>query len=445
MELAEKLFHKSRREKLSSMLDENSLVIVLGSTNVARSYDDGYKFKQNKNFYYLTGFNEPNAVLVLAPGGMEVHDEKSKKIKKTKEILFVQKKDPLRETWVGRRLGYSNVKKELGIDTGMVNSKIGDVVADLISRDKYNKIYISLFDLNFLTGEVKEQLRGFESSWITLSTNVQIMDVNFLLAKMRSVKNEFEIEQVRYASTVTAAGFYNTIQMIKPDMFEYQVQALLEYHYKELGCQDVAFETIVAGGNNTCILHYNTNRNKLKSGDLLLIDSGAEFNYYNGDLTRTVPVNGKFTKEQREVYQIVLDAQYDVIKKIKPGVKLTDLKKYSVERLKKGMLKLGLLKKGFDVTKYTLHGVGHHIGLDTHDAVANKSIGKNDYDKLVAGNIITVEPGIYFPEDAKEIPERYRKIGVRIEDDVLVTKYGGEVLSDSLPKEIEDIEFLMME
>lgn len=445
MELAEKIFHKSRREKLNSMLDENSLVIVLGASNVARSYDDGYKFKQNKNFYYLTGFNEPNSALILAPGGMQVHDEKSSKIIKTKELLFVQKKDPLRETWIGKRLGYSNVKKGLGIETGMENSKLGDILNDLITSDKYNKIYISLYDLNFLSGEVKEQLRSFESSWITLTTNVQIMDVNFILSKMRSVKNEFEIEQARYASTVTAAGFYNTIQMIKPDMYEYQVQALLEYHYKELGCQDEAFETIVAGGNNTCILHYNTNRNKLKSGELVLMDSGAEFNYYNGDLTRTVPVNGKFTKEQREIYQIVLDTQYAVIKKIKPGVKLTDLHKYSNEQLKKGMQKLGLLKKGYDSSKYTLHRVGHHIGLDTHDAVANKTIGKNDFDKLSIGNIITVEPGLYFPEDAKEIPERYRKIGVRIEDDVLVTKMGAEVLSDSLPKEIEDIEFLMLE
>lgn len=443
MELAQKLFHKSRRDKLNNILDENSLVIVLSATNVQRSYDDGYKFKQNKNFYYLTGFNEPNSALFLAPGGMELFDEKSGKKVKTKEVLFVQKKDPLKETWIGKRLGFENVNKELGISTGVVNSKLGDVLADLISRDKYNKIYISLFDMSFLRGEIKDQLKNFISSFITLSTNVQILDYNFLLGKMRNVKNDFEVEQVRYASTVTAAGFYNTIQMIKPDMFEYQVQALLEHNYKQLGCQDVAFETIVAGGNNTCILHYNTNRNKLKSGELVLIDSGAEFNYYNGDLTRTVPVNGKFTKEQRQIYQVVLDAQLAVIKKIKPGVKLTDLKKYSVEQLKKGMQKLGLLKKGFDITKYTLHGVGHHLGLDTHDAVANKKIGKSDFDRLHVGSIITVEPGLYFPEDAKEIPAKYRKIGVRIEDDVLVTKNGCEVLSDSLPKKIEDIEYLM--
>jgi len=445
MDLAQKLFHKSRRDRLITVLDENSLVIVLSASNVQRSFDDGYKFKQNKNFYYFTGFNEPNSALILAPGGMNIHDEKSKKLIKTKELLFVQKKDSLKETWIGRRLGYDNVKKELGINVGLVNSKLGDIINDLISSDKYNKIYLSLFDLNFLNSEIKDQLRGFISSFVTLTTNVQILDFNSLIGKMRNVKDSFEIEQIRYASTVTAAGFYNTIQQIKPGMYEYQIQALLEYHYKELGCQDVAFETIIAGGNNTCILHYNTNRNKLKSGELVLIDSGAEFNYYNGDLTRTVPVNGKFSKEQREIYQIVLDAQYAVIKKIKPGVRLTDLKKYSVEQLKKGVQKLGLLKKGFDITKYTLHGVGHHIGLDTHDAVANKKIGKIDFDRLLVGNIITVEPGLYFPEDAKEIPAKYRKIGVRIEDDVLVTKNGSEVLSDSLPKEIEDIEYLMQD
>lgn len=443
MDIKQKAFHKNRREKILEVLDDNSLVIVLSSANVSRSFDDGYKFKQNKNFYYLTGFNEPNSALLLAPGGMEIHDGKSKKVVKTKEALFVQKKDPLKETWIGKRLGFDNVKNELGIQLGLENSKLGDVISDLLSHDKYNKIYLSIYDINFLQGEIKAQLKSFIDSFITLASNIQIIDYNYLLGRMRNVKNAFEVDQVRYASMVTAAGFYNTIQMIKPGMYEYQVQAHLEYNYKQLGCQDVAFETIVAGGNNTCILHYNTNRNMLKEGELVLIDSGAEFNYYNGDLTRTVPVNGKFTKEQREIYQIVLDAQYAVIKKIKQGVKLSDLKKYSVEQLKKGVQKLGLLKKGYDITKYTLHGVGHHIGLDTHDAVANKKIGKIGFDSLLIGNIITVEPGLYFPEDAKEIPARYRKIGVRIEDDVLVNKEGYEILSDSLPKEIEDIEYLM--
>ncbi len=445
MENEQKQFHKSRRGKLLNILDEDSLVIVLGSTNVARSYDDAYKFKQNKNFYYFTGFNQPNAALILAPGGFEVHDGAKNKIVKTKEALFVQKADPLKETWFGRRLGYEKVSKELGITIGLENSRLGDVIADILSKDTINKIYVSMYDLNKLSGEIKDQLKDFMRSWITLSTNVQLLDLNYLVAKMRMVKNQFEIDQIRYASTITASGFYNTIQQVKPGMHEYQVQAMLEYYYKELGSQDTAFETIVAGGNNTCILHYNTNREKLKNGDLVLIDSGAEYNYYNGDLTRTIPVSGKFTKEQKEVYQIVLDAQYAVIKKIKPGVKLTDLKKYSVEQLKKGMMKLGLLKKGYDATKYTLHGVGHHIGLDTHDAVANKKISRADFDTLLVGNIITVEPGIYFPESAKEIPAKYRRIGVRIEDDVLVTKGGREVLSDALPKEIEDIEFLMME
>ncbi len=445
MENEQKQFHKSRRGKLLNILDENSLVIVLGSTNVARSYDDAYRFKQNKNFYYFTGFNQPNAALIMAPGGFEVHDGATNKIVKTKEALFVQKADPLKETWFGRRLGYEKAGKELGITIGLENSRLGDVIADILSKDKINKIYVSMYDLNKLSGEIKDQMKDFMRSWITLSTNVQLLDLNYITAKMRMVKNQFEIDQIRYASTITASGFYNTIQQVKPGMHEYQVQAMLEYYYRELGSQDTAFETIVAGGNNTCILHYNTNREKLKNGDLVLIDSGAEYNYYNGDLTRTIPVSGKFTKEQKEVYQIVLDAQYAVIKKIKAGVKLTDLKKYSVEQLKKGMIKLGLLKKGYDITKYTLHGVGHHIGLDTHDAVANKKIGRADFDTLLAGNIITVEPGIYFPESAKEIPAKYRRIGVRIEDDVLVTKGGCEVLSDALPKEVEDIEFLMME
>ncbi|MDD5360674.1 MAG: aminopeptidase P N-terminal domain-containing protein [Ignavibacteria bacterium] len=445
MENKQKEFHKSRREKLINSLGDDSLVIVLGSTNIARSYDDTHRFKQNKNFYYFTGFNQANAVLLLAKAGMEVHDGTTNKIVKTKELLFVQQEDPLKETWFGRRLGFQKVKQELGISLGMENTKLGDVISDLISKDKFSKIYISLHDLHELDGEIKDQLKGFTRSWITLSTNVQLLDLNYIAGKMRIVKTQFEIDQLRYAATVTASAYYNSIQQVKAGMYEYQIQAMLEYYYKELGCPDVAFETIVASGNNTCILHYNTNRNLIQKGDLVLIDSGAEYNYYNGDLTRTIPASGKFTKEQREIYQVVLDTQYAVIKKIKPGVKLSYLKKYSVEQLKKGVQKLGLLKKGFDITKYTLHGVGHHLGLDTHDAVANKIVGSNDFDTLTAGTIITVEPGLYFPESAKEIPANYRKIGVRIEDDVLLTRNGNEVLSDALPKEIEDIEFLMME
>ena len=443
MEKLQKQFHKSRRDKLLSILDKNSLVIIPGSTHVARSYDDSHRFKQNKNFYYLTGFNEADALLVLAPGGMKVSGNRFKKEVFTKEILFVQPKNPLRETWTGRRLGFNNVKSQLGINTAFENTKIWDILNDVISKDEANKIYVSFFEMFKLSGALKEHLTKFIDTWITATPNIQLIDINHILGKMRSVKNEFETDQMRYAATVTAASFYNAIQNIRPGLFEYHVQAMLEFNYKNLGADDIAFETIVAGGNNACILHYNTNKEKLKDGDLVLIDSGAEYNYYNGDLTRTVPVNGKFTKEQREIYKIVLDAQAAVIKKIKPGVKLTWLKAYSVKILEKGMKKFGILKKGFAATKYTLHGVGHHLGLDTHDAVANRKIGRVDFDTLLTGNVITVEPGLYFPEDAKEIPAKYRGIGVRIEDDVLVTKHGSEVLSDALPKQIADIEKLM--
>ncbi len=443
MDILQKKFHKSRREKLLNILDDNSLVIVTSNTNVPRSFDDIYKFKQNKNFYYLTGFNEPDSVLMMCPSGIEFYDGNTKKVVKTTELLFVQKKDPLKETWTGRRLGYDKVNSVLGINRALVNTKFSEILADFLSKDKVNKIYIPLYDIFNLKGLLKEQFYSFTSNWITSNANIQVLDITYTLAKMRNVKKQFEIEQIRYAVNATAASFKTAIKTIRPGIFEYNVQSMLEYGYKHFGSSDVAFETICASGNNACILHYNTNRDKIKSGDLLLIDSGAEFGYYNGDLTRTIPVNGKFTKEQAQIYSIVLETQKAVIKKIKPGAKLSELKAYSVSLLEKGMKKLNLLKKGYNITKYSLHGVGHHIGLDTHDAVANKKIGKADYDTLLVGNVLTVEPGLYLPEDAKEIPERYRRIGVRIEDDVLVTKEGCEVLSDSLPKEIKDIEELM--
>lgn len=434
-------FHKSRRENLLKHFDKHTLILILGNPLKNKSFDGDYTFKQNKNFYYLTGFTEPNSALLLAPGGMKVPAGKDK-FTSVKEILFVQEKNKLKETWTGVRLGFENVKKELGIQHGILNSEIYNILLANLTPE-INKLYINIHDLYSLTGELKKYLADFYEKIITMTSNVQICDVNYTLAKMRNVKTPYEIERMKISAHICVNAFEDAIRQVVPNMFEYQVQSILQYNYKVYGAMDDAFDAIVASGNNACTLHYEENKDRLKNGDLVLIDSGAEFQYYNSDITRTVPVNGKFTKEQKEIYDLVLKVQKDIIKKTKPGVKLTYLKKYTVDALADGLLKLKIIKNKNEISKYYMHGVGHHIGLDTHDACKNTFDDKFDFDILKAGNIITDEPGIYIPKDDKDAPAKYRGIGIRIEDDLLVTKNGCEVLTEALPKEVAEIEIIM--
>lgn len=429
-------FHKTRRQELLKQVEKNSLALIFGATFKHKSYDYDFPFKQNRNFFYLTGFNEPHSALLLAPGGVKVSAGKNK-FKTVKEILFVQQKDLSREVWTGKRLGYENVNKELGIEYGMVNTELMNFLTTNLTPD-VDKLYINIPEFYSLTGEMKRIVIDLYEKLFTMTPNIQIIDVNNLIGKMRFVKTEYEISMMKSSAAVCINAFEDAIVSVKPGMREYQVQSVLEYNYKTYGAQDVAFNTIVASGNNACTLHYESNRDILKDGDLVLIDSGAEFNGYNSDITRTVPVNGKFSAPQKEIYELVLKVQKEVIKKIKPGVKLSYLKNYAKDALAKGLLKLKIIKKKEEVIKYYMHGVGHHLGLDTHDAVKTN----NGYDVLKAGNILTVEPGIYIAKGS-DAPKKYHGIGVRIEDDILVTKNGCENLTSALFKEVRDIENYM--
>jgi len=433
-------FHKSRRQELLKQIDRHSLVLVFGATFKHKSYDYDFHLKQNRNFFYLTGFEEPNSALLLAPGGIKVSAGKNK-FKTVKEILFVQQKDKSREVWTGKRLGFENVNKELGIEYGQVNTEIMNFLTSNLTP-QINKLYINIPELYALTGEMKKLMVDFYERLFTLTPNVQLIDVNYLFGKMRFVKTDYEISQMKHSAGICVTAFQDAISQVGAGLFEYQIQSVLEYNYKAYGAMDTAFNTIVASGNNACTLHYETNQHLMKEGDLVLIDSGCEYNGYNSDITRTVPVNGEFSKEQKEIYGLVLKVQKDVIKKIKPGVKLTYLKEYTRDALAKGLIALKIIKKKDEITKYYMHGVGHHLGLDTHDAVKFGYDEKFDYDILKAGNILTVEPGLYISKDS-DAPAKYRGIGVRIEDDVLVTKNGNEILTSALEKEIEDIENMM--
>jgi Xaa-Pro aminopeptidase len=270
-----------------------------------------------------------------------------------------------------------------------------------------------------------------------------MLDAAFILGKMRSIKADYEIKQIIKAVDITVDSFLETIKSTKVGLYEYQVQSILEKNYLYRGASDLAFATIAASGNNSCVLHYEKNQNKLKNDDLILLDSGAEYNYYNADITRTIPVNGRFSAEQKLIYNIVLKTNKECIKKIKPGIKSSYLEKHCKSILTTGLLHAGVIKDKKELSNFYYHPLGHHLGLDTHDAVSIVSSDVNGIDKLRAGNIITIEPGLYFPIDSRGIPKRFKGIGVRIEDNVLVTRNGCKVLSESLPKEIVEIESLM--
>jgi len=436
-------FHKSRREEFAKIIGEDSLAIIFGNTHINKSYDANYNFRQHKNFYYLTGFLEPDSCLMLSNGGIKYYDFDTKKENISKEILFVQEKDETKETWTGIRLGKDNVKRELGISDAKENFDLPDFLSYNLFKG-YKKLYVNFIDLINLTGDLKEFTTQFMDGLRSLAPSVQILDSSYVLGKMRRRKTTYELKIMQIAADISANAFNETLKKIVPGMKEYQVQANLEYHYKSNGSSDNAYPPICASGNHANILHYEENNDTLKEDEMILIDSGAEYDYYCSDITRTYPISGKFSKEQREVYELVLNANKLCIKKAKEGVGMDELKNYCDKILAEGMVEKGILKNKKAYKKYTIHGVGHHIGLDTHDAVPYK-INKDVQDKLIVGDVITIEPGLYFPVGSKDIPKKYWGIGMRIEDDVVIGKNGCLNLTKNAVKEIDDIEKNMAE
>ncbi|MEP7146001.1 MAG: aminopeptidase P family protein [bacterium] len=440
MDKEQKEFHKSRRKEFSRLIGKDSIAIIFGSTHQNKSYDGDFEFKQFKNFFYLTGFTEPNAALMISSSAIKTGNGEG--AGSASEILYVQKKDPLRETWNGKRLGFGKVRQELDIAGAKENFDLKNTLNSM-SFSKFRKLYINFSEVIKLNGEMNEIITEFINRLNIISSNIEVIDASYILGKMRSVKTPYEIMMIKKACGISADSYIETMKIIKPGLNEYHVQASLEFHYKNSGSRENAYHPIVAGGDNACILHYESNDQILQNGDLLLIDSGAEYNYYCSDITRTFPVNGKFTEEQKLIYNIVLKANKECIKKIKPGVSYLYLRNFSDKILADGLFRAGLLKDKKKVRMYSLHGVGHHIGLDTHDAVTSGKTAMEDNDKLKQGNVLTIEPGLYFPKNTKGIPLKFHGIGVRIEDDILVTRNGCENLTKIVPKETIEIERAM--
>jgi len=415
--------YKLRRDKLLQNMSQKSVSVVFSNSYKTRSNDTQYQYRQNSNFYYLSGFKEDKSILMF----IKVDSE-------SKTILFVEKKDKVSELWNGERLGKKEAKKLFLIDEVYENSEFEDFFKKYISDAK--ELY---YDFNLDDSQLRV-LKKYAKN-ITTYKNIALS-----INKMRLIKSDAEIELIRKAIEITQEAHHKVIELNKLDKNEYQIQAEIEYAFKNNGAYSDAYTSIVAGGNSANTLHYINNNKALVDGELILIDAGCEYEYYASDITRTIPVNQRFSQAQKELYEMVLSVQLQIIDMIKPKIKRTKLQKKSEELLCKGMIDLGILKGNYKELikekkhkQYYPHGIGHWMGIDVHDECPYKDENGDDI-LLEEGMVLTIEPGIYCNANDKTIPKKYRGIGIRIEDDILVTKSGCENLSRGIAKTIQEIE-----
>ena len=419
-------------------MEPNSIAIIPAAHETTRSYDTEYRFRQDSDFWYLTGFPEPDAVAIIDPAS------------KTPYTLYVRPRDLEMETWFGRREGVEGAVKNYKADRAFSIDRFDADLAKLL--DGHEKLYYrfavdKVLDQKILTYLSNQRVRRLKTAYPPHT----IIDPTIILGEMRLHKNEDEVEMMQRAADIAAEAHVLAMKKVKPGMNEFQVESLMESYMRDKGANGVAYNSIIGGGDNATILHYVENNMPLKDGDLILIDAGAEYRGYASDITRTFPVNGKYTKAQREVYEVVLDVQKKCVEYTKTGNTVKGRQEYSIELLTEGMKKLGLLKgstkdliKKKSYMKYYMHGVGHYLGLDVHDAGRYFTDQEAKRSKPFApGMVLTVEPGLYIPPDDKSAPAKYRGIGIRIEDDVLVTEDGNRNLTTKVPKEIDEIEALM--
>ena len=426
-------------EKFMQQIGENAIAIIPAAREVVRSYDTEHKFRQDSDFYYLTGFPEPDAIAVLMPSHTE-----------TPFVLFVRPRDAEKETWNGRRFGLDGAVGGFGAQKAFDIADFAKEIPQMLNGKERLYFRFGAHDeidqtllRNFHEFNIRRR-KGFYAPPV-------IIDPASILHDARVVKTAEEIEIMRAAADLAVEAHTAAMCAVKPGMMEYELEALIEYTFKKRGASGVSYNSIVASGANACILHYIENSAEIKDGDLILIDAGAEFRGYASDITRCFPANGKFTDAQRDIYNAVLRTEEACLKATVAGVTIKERQDLSIRLLTEEMLTLGILhgdadkiieEKGYE--KFYMHGVGHYLGLDVHDAgryfVDSKSEKSHPF---AAGMVLTVEPGLYIPPNADNVPDKYRGIGVRIEDDVLITADGNENLTVKCPKQIEEIEDLM--
>jgi Xaa-Pro aminopeptidase len=424
-----------RRRQLMRLMGRDSIAVLPAAPVRHRNSDVEYPYRQDSDFHYLTGFGEPEAVAVLVPGREQAE-----------YILFVRERDRARETWDGRRAGPAGASREYGADDAFPIADMDEILPGLL--ENRTRVYYTMG----VYADFDQRVVGWVNALRTQAKTgrhppQELVALEHLLHDMRLYKSRTELELMRNAARISARAHLRVMRFCRPGVTEYQVMAELLHEFRRHNA-DTAYAPIVGGGANSCILHYRENDQPLTDGELLLVDAGCELGSYASDITRTLPINGRFTPEQRAVYEIVLEANRAAIASVRPGKHWNEPHEAAVKVITQGLMRLGLLKgrlatliKSGAYRRFFMHRTGHWLGLDVHD-VGDYKVG-DEWRVLEPGMTLTVEPGIYLPAGARGVPRRFRNIGIRIEDDVLVTRRGAEVLSARAPKDPDQIEAVM--
>ncbi|MFT2794139.1 Xaa-Pro aminopeptidase [Serratia sp. N21D137] len=428
-------FHK-RRQALLAQMAPASAAVIFAAPEATRSADSEYPYRQNSDFWYLTGFNEPEAVLILVKSD-ETHNH---------SVLFNRVRDLTAEIWFGRRLGQDAAPAKLGVDRALAFDEINDQLhlllngLDVVYHAQGQYAYAD----EILFGALDKLRKGFRQN---LEAPATLTDYRPWLHDMRLFKSAEEVAVMRRAGEISAMAHTRAMEKCRPGMFEYQLEGEILHEFNRLGARFPSYNTIVGSGENGCILHYTENECEMRDGDLVLIDAGCEYRGYAGDITRTFPVNGKFSKPQREVYDIVLASINKALEMFKPGISIREVNDQVVRIMIAGLVELGVMKGDVEQLfaeqahrQFFMHGLSHWLGLDVHDVGHYGSASRDRV--LEPGMVLTVEPGLYIALDA-DVPQEYRGIGIRIEDDILITQDGNENLTASVVKDADAIEALM--
>jgi len=425
-----------RRQKLMQRIGTDCVALLPSAPEQRRNRDNFFPYRQDSDFRYLTGFDEPEALVVLIPGRAE-----------GEYILFCRERNPLMETWNGRRAGLEGALDRHGADEAYPITELDERLPALL--EDRQRVVVTMgkdpaFDQRLIgwVNKVREKVRT------GVNAPSDFVDLDHQLHELRLIKSAAEQAAMREAGRISASGHIRAMQHCRPGLHEYHLEAEILHEFMQHGAREPAYPSIVGGGENGCILHYTENDARLRSGDLVLIDAGAESDGYAGDITRTFPVKGRFTKAQRAVYEVVLNAQKAAIDAVRPGNCWNDPHEAAVRALTEGLIALGLLEGELetlidngDYRRFYMHRTGHWLGMDVHDVGDYKVDGA--WRRLEPGMVLTVEPGLYLPAGEQGVPKAMAGIGIRIEDDVLVTETGCEILTADVPKEIDAIEALM--
>ncbi|MTH45228.1 Xaa-Pro aminopeptidase [Intestinirhabdus alba] len=427
--------YQGRRQALLAQMPPGSAALIFAAPEATRSADSEYPYRQSSDFWYFTGFNEPEAVLVLIKSDA-THNH---------SVLFNRVRDLTAETWFGRRLGQEAAPKKLGVDRALAFSEINEQLYQLLNG--LDTLYHAQGEYAWADDIVFAALdRLRKGARQNLTAPAAMVDWRPLVHEMRLFKSVEEIAVLRRAGEISALAHSRAMKACRPGMFEYQLEGEIHHEFNRHGARYPSYNTIVGSGANGCILHYTENESEMRDGELVLIDAGCEYQGYAGDITRTFPVNGRFTPAQREVYEIVLASLETALTLYRPGTSIQAVTDEVAHVMIRGLLKLGILQGEVEQLfaegahrRFFMHGLSHWLGLDVHDVGA---YGKDRSRPLAPGMVLTVEPGLYIAPDA-EVPEAYRGIGIRIEDDIVITENGNENLTASVARRADDIEALM--